>query len=124
MDGSWYREVFIGIKDAIFEPSSPLTHAKELYHCLLPHMANHFALFFYSHGGPDHRLTYMSVQFSPIALFCNFNLDILVACRSVPSHSWANPVERMMSIINLGLQYIGLMRVKMGKEIEKSLKPV
>ncbi|XP_019855518.1 PREDICTED: uncharacterized protein LOC109584280 [Amphimedon queenslandica] len=123
MDGSWYRgQVFIGIKDAIFEPSSPLRHATELYHCLLPHMANRFALFLYSDGGPDHRLTYVSVQLSLIALFYNFDLDILVACRTAPSHSWANPVERMMSVINLGLQCIGIMRTEMGKEIEKKFE--
>ncbi len=35
MEGSWYAgEVFVGIKDAAFEPSSPIRHATELYKCL------------------------------------------------------------------------------------------
>ena len=118
--GSWYRgQVFVGIKDAIFEPSSPRRHATELYQYLLPHMTNRYGLFLYSDGGPDHRLTYVSVQLSLIALFLNFDLDILIACRTAPSHSWANPVERIMSIINLGLQCIGIMRTRMGNEAEK-----
>ena len=37
MEGSRYRgQVHIGIKDAIYEPSSPLRHATELYDYLLP----------------------------------------------------------------------------------------
>ena len=70
------------------------------------------ALFIYSDGGPDHRLTYVSVHLSLIALFFNLNLDLVVAARTVPSHSWANPVERVMSTINLGLQCVGVMRKK------------
>lgn len=33
---SWYTgDVYIGIKDAIFQPSSPIHHATELYKCLI-----------------------------------------------------------------------------------------
>ena len=60
----------------------------------------------------------MSVQLSLIALFRNLNLDCLVACRTAPNHSWKNPVERMMSIVNLGLQCVGLMRDKMSDDFE------
>ena len=120
MTGSWYRgQVHIGIKDAIFEPSSPLRHATELYHYLLPNMVGRHALFIYFDGGPDHRLTYVSVQLSLIALFLNLDLDLLVAARTAPSHSWANPVERVMSTINLDLQCVGVMRKKMEDEDEK-----
>ena len=35
VEGSWYSgQVLVGIKDAVFEPSSPLRHATELYNCL------------------------------------------------------------------------------------------
>ena len=31
IEGSWYRgDVYIGLKDAIFEPSSPIGHATEM----------------------------------------------------------------------------------------------
>ena len=122
-DGSWYRgDVFVGIKEAAFEPSSPIRHAAELRNCLLPRMENRHILFVYADGGPDHRLTYLSVQLSLIALFLSLNIDILIAGRTAPSHSWANPVERIMSIVNLGLQCIGIMRSKISDDAEKSIK--
>lgn len=75
-------------------------------------------LFLYSDGGPDHRLTYYSVRLSLISLFLKFDLDYLCAGRTAPYHSWHNPVERIMSILNLGLQCVGLARSKMSDEFE------
>ena len=49
------------------------------------------------------------------------NLDRLVALRTAPSNSWANPVERIMSIVNIGLQGVGLMRQKMSDDFEKAI---
>ena len=122
IEGSWYAgDVFVGIKDAVFEPSSPLRHATELYQCLSTRMDGRHILFVYSDGGPDHRLTYISVQLSLIALFLSLDLDVLIAGRTAPSHSWANPVERVMSIVNLGMQCIGVMREKMGEQFEKAV---
>ena len=35
IEGSWYSgQVLVGIKNAAFEPSSPLRHATELCNCL------------------------------------------------------------------------------------------
>ena len=119
-DGTWYSgNVFVGLKDGVYESSSPFRHAKELYDILSSRMIDRFILFLYMDGGPDHRLTYISVQLSLIALFLHFNLDILVAARTAPSHSWANPVERIMSIINLGFQCVGVMRKKIGDDCEQ-----
>ena len=63
-----------------------------------------YILFVYSDGGPDHRLTYLTVQLSLIALFMNLDFDVLIAGQNGPSHSWAYPVERIMAIVNLGLK--------------------
>ena len=63
----------------------------------------------------------MSVKLSLIALFRVLNLDMLVALRTAPSNSWANPVERIMSIINIGLQGVGLMRQKMSDDFENAI---
>ncbi len=63
----------------------------------------------------------MSVKLSMIALFRSLDLDMLVALRTAPSNSWANPVERIMSIVNTGLQGIGLMHQKMGDNFEKAI---
>ena len=122
-EGSWYHgKVLVGIKDAVYQSSSPLRHATELYSTLLKRIGDRSILFIYSDGGPDHRLTYVSVQLSLIALFLNLNLDFLVACRTAPNHSWKNPVERIMSLLNIGLQCVGLMRVKMSDEFESAVQ--
>lgn len=66
-------------------------------------------------GGPDHNLTY-------ICLFLQLDLDMLSAVRTPPYHSWKNPVERIMSIINIALQSVGLMRQSMPQNLENLMK--
>lgn len=65
---------------------------------------------------------YISVQLSLIAIFLNLDLDFLCAGRTAPCHSWSNPVERIMAILNLGMQCVGLMRQEMPEELEKEAK--
>ena len=79
-------------------------------------------LFLYTDGGPDHRVTYVCVQLALIALFLKLDLDLLIAVRTPPGHSWKNPVERIMSILNLGMQSIGLMRSEMSDDVENLMK--
>ena len=84
---SWYRgQVLVGFKDAAFEASSPFRHATELSH-VLDGGDEHCkpVLFMYSNWGPDHRLTYVSVQVSLIAIFKKLDLDFLCAGRTAPS---------------------------------------
>ena len=109
----------MGLKEAAFEASSPMRHAVELGKILSHHVdPEKSVLFIYSDGGPDHRVSYISVQLALISLFLKFNLDYLCAARTAPSHSWSNPVERIMSTLNLGLQCVGLMREKMDSTFE------
>ena len=80
-------------------------------------------LLLYTDGRPDHRCTYMymSVKLSIIALFLEMDLDCVIALRTAPSNSWANAVERIMSIVNMGLQGVGVMRRKGNEVFEKSI---
>lgn len=123
IEDSWYTgQVFVGLKDAAFEPSSPQRHACELQHILQSRgYASKAVLFLYTDGGPDHRLTYTSVQASLITLFKSLDLDILCVARTAPYQSWRNPVERVMSLLNMGLQSVGLMRRKMNDEDEAAI---
>lgn len=118
---SFYRgRVVATFKDAIFQPSSPYRHAAELKKVLLTAAdAVNPILCIYTDGGPDHRKTFLTVQISLISLFRSLDLDMLVAARTAPENSYRNPVERIMSVINLGLQSIGIMRQKMSDENEK-----
>ncbi|XP_066928996.1 uncharacterized protein [Clytia hemisphaerica] len=122
IDGSFYRgQVHIGFKDSVLQASSALRHSAELKNVLAANHPDKPVLLMYSDGGPDHRLTYNSVKLALISLFIELDLDLLIALRTAPSNSWANPVERIMSIINIGLQGIGVMRTKVGDEFEKAV---
>ena len=101
---------------------SPMRHGAELNSWLTRQIGDKSIMFLYTDGGPDHRLTYVSTQLSLIALFLNLNLDLLCAARTAPNQSWRNPVERIMSVVNLGLQSIGLMRKEMNTDAEKALR--
>ncbi|PKB93648.1 hypothetical protein RhiirA5_387116, partial [Rhizophagus irregularis] len=79
-------------------------------------------LLLYTDGGPDHRCTYGSVQISLIALFLKGNFDFLAAVRTAPYHSWANPAERIMSILNLALQGVALKREDMSGLSEQAFE--
>ena len=63
--------------------------------------------------------TYISLQIALIVLFLKTNVDMVLA----PQHSWKDPAERIMSILNIGLQATGLMREKINNPaIEHKLK--
>ena len=123
-DGStetFYRgQVYVTLKDSVFEPSSPFRHAVELFKILegLPNPI----LMMYTDGGPDHRTTYGAVKLSLIVLFKLLDLDILIAARTAPGHSWANPAERIMSLLNLAYQNIAVHRSEMNSHYEQCLK--
>lgn len=116
-------KVLVMLKDAVFEPSSPLRHCSELLRAL-EQSRSHLnpILCLYTDGGPDHRTTYLSVQIALIGLFRLLDLDMLVAARTAPHNSYRNPVERMMSLINIGLQSVGIMRQQMPEEMEKAVQ--
>ncbi|XP_071947398.1 uncharacterized protein [Antedon mediterranea] len=105
-------QVCISFKENCFQPSSPIRHMTELRQEMTNLNLNKPMLLAYTDGGPDHRVTYLSVQLSLIAMFVNLDLDFLCAVRTPPKRSWKNPVERIMSIINVGLQGVGVMREK------------
>ena len=50
------------------------------------------------------------------------DLDMLIAIRTAPNHSWINPAERCMSILNLALQHAALSRNEMDPQFEKMVK--
>jgi hypothetical protein len=72
---SWYSgQVHVGLKEATFEPSSPLRHVSELCPLVRAQAQSKPIMFLYTDGGPDHRLTYLSVQLCLVSLFLELNL--------------------------------------------------
>ena len=98
-----------------------MRHVTELCSWLKTRIREKSSLFLYKDGRPDHRLTYASAQVSLITLFKNLNLDFLCAARTAPNQSWRNPVERVMSVVNLGLQSIGHIKSEMSPEAKRAI---
>ena len=109
-------------KKICFEPSSPIRHITEIYRIIKDKVKNKEVICLYTHG-PDRRVTYISVQIALIVLFLKTNADMVIAVRTPPQHSWKDPAERIMSILNTGLQATGLMHEKINiPALEHKLK--
>ena len=111
MESFYDGKVFVGLKENCFQASSAIRHATELHKILKSE--NEIIkplMFLYTDGGPDHNVTFLRTQLSLISLFLIMDLDMLCAVRTPPHQSWKNPAERVMSILNLGLQGVGVMR--------------
>ncbi|CAB4445005.1 unnamed protein product [Rhizophagus irregularis] len=125
IEESFYHEnVFVLYKDTIFQPSNAIRHATEFFNVIQMHYISTIPpiLCLYTDGGPDHQTTFGSVQISLIYLFLRSDFDILIALHIAPYHSWANPTKRIMSIINLGLQGVVIMKDMMNIELEDIFK--
>ena len=70
-----------------------------------------------SDSGPE--IDNLSVQKLYIGLFLQHNFEEVLIARTAANLSCHNPVERVHSIANLGLQSTGLMRKWMSKNFEK-----
>ena len=129
---SFYRgQVYVSVKDAVFEPSNPIRHATEMK-CVLEDfyknqggqtIADLQVLLLYTDGGPDHNVKFATVWLALMCLYLSCDLDFLVASRTCPTMSWKNVVEKIMCILNLALYGVALVRSKMGDmegEIQKA----
>ena len=76
----------------------------------------------YTDGGLDHNPTHSSVQLALITVFRKLNLDSLIAVCTAPGGSFINPVECIMSLLNLAMQGVALERKKVGDSVEKILQ--
>ena len=126
-DSFFNGRVFVTCKDKIFEHSSPFRHGAELGRILENHLCaegvlKQKMLLLYTDGGPDHRVTYGSVQVSLICMFIQFDLDILIAVRTAPGNSWTNLAETVMPVLNLALQNVALERSRMSPQMESLIK--
>ena len=112
------------INDSVLQSSSPMRHATSLVKQIkdLTTDRRPGVLLLYTDGGTDHRNTLESVKCAAICVFKELDLDLYVAARCSPGNSWINPCERVMSILNIGLQNCTLSRSKGSAELEQALK--
>ena len=101
--GSFFTgQVYVGIKDSIFEPSDPFRHVVELLSVLWKEEENFFQyLTIFTDRGGDHYIKYLYVQCVLLPLFKIGNFDILDVVRCSLNQSWINPAERCMSLLNI-----------------------
>ena len=63
-----------------------------------------------------------SVQMSLICLFVQYDVDVLIAVRSVPRNSWTNLAERVMPVLNVALQNVALECSRNSPQMESLVK--
>ena len=94
IDESFYDgQVYVGLKNNVFETSSALRRACELKSCLNTSDQNKPVECHYHDGGSDHNLRFLRTQFSQVAYFLQQDLDMLMLVQTPPQHSWKNPTE-------------------------------
>ena len=110
LEGSWYSgKVKIIVQDSVFQKSTAYRNAAATVRLAQEDPSEWKPIHVkYSDGGTEHCTLLVKVQLSLIAIFKMLGLDMLIACRAAPGQSWQNPVERVMAILNIGLQNCAL----------------
>ena len=115
-------QVYFTVSDSIFQSSSPFRHGAMLVKIFVTLSQKPSTLLKYTDGGTDQRNNLESVRIATICIFKHLNLDMVVTGRCAPGHSFSNPAERIMSILNLGLQNVATERSVGSDEFEKKIK--
>lgn len=111
------------VNDSVYEMSSPFRHAAALIKVFLNSPQKDAKILMkFTDGGTDQRNTLESVVCASICIFYELDLDMMILARCAPGHSWMNPAERIMSVLNIALQNCALERGKGDEETEKMLK--
>jgi hypothetical protein len=73
-------------------------------------------------GGPDRNNQFVAVQLAYLALAVKLGCKLLILKRTAPGQSYVNPVERVMSVVNLSLYGLALERGLCREETEDLIK--
>ena len=116
-DSFYSGQIFVGLKNSIFQVSDPFRHAVELIDALRKYYQDYQIpsfLCLFTDGGCDHNIKDLFIQCALLALFKVCNFDMLNVGRCAPYYSFVNPAEKCMSLLNIGLQGLALERDKAG----------
>ena len=102
---SFYKgDVYVAVKSSILQPSTVVRAHTELGALLRREISPTKTIgILLTDGGPEHNITFTSVQIALVLLWRKMNFDQLVVGRSCPQNSWTNEIERVMSVLNLAL---------------------
>lgn len=123
IDDSFVRgQVTVTVNDSVFQMSSPFRHANSIIKAFEQQGHFPYTLLKFTDDGTDQRNTLESVKCASICVFKEMNLDMMILARCAPGHSYVNPAERVMSILNLALQNVALERKESTEKMNKVLK--
>ena len=117
-----FGQIFVTLRDAIFDPSEVFDHCAQLIDTLRRAGLTPTVLVLQTDGGPDHSLKRVLVKLALVAMFIDLDLDHLVVLRCAPNGSAMNKVERSMSVLNLPLAHVSLKRGDMPEWAEEAVK--
>lgn len=116
-------QVHTVINDAVFQTASGFRHAAVTVRLMKEKQQPPPVMMKFTDGGTDQRNNLELVKCASICIFKELDLDMYILARCAPGHSWINPAERIMSILNLGLQNVSLERQETSAaNITKKLK--
>ena len=126
VDKSFVRgQVYVTLSDSVFKSSSPFRHGvmqSKVYKGLRRQPR---VVMKYTDGGTDQRNTLETIKLATICLFKELDpyVDMIIAGRCAPGHSYVNPAERIMSLLNIGVQNCATERERGLGEFEREIKP-
>ena len=109
------------LRDSVFDASEVYDHCAQLIDTLNAADPNPIVLVLQTDGGPDHLLKQVSTKVALLALAKKLDVDRLVVLRYAPNGSAMNKVERSMSILNLPLAHVAIMRGDMAPLAEQAV---
>ena len=119
----YFGQVYIAIKGTVFQPSSSIRYVAEQYAIMVQEavQANPIQAVL-ADGGPEHKVRNGSVKLAHICLFLKTGADLSIMLNTAPNNSWANPVERTHSTLNIAWSNLSLCRSAMNEEDEQTIK--
>ena len=76
-DDDEFGQIFVIVRDAIFNPANVIDHCAQLIDTLRRKELNPTVLIFLTDGDPDHSMKRVTVQLAPIATFKELTSIIL-----------------------------------------------
>ena len=121
-DDDGIGQIFVTVRDAIFDPSNVFDHCAQLINTLHNKALKPTVLVLQTDGGPDHSMKRVATQLALIAAFRELDIDHLVILRCAPNGSARNKIERSMSVLNLALAHVATRRGDMHQWAEEVVK--
>lgn len=115
-------DVYISIKDTIHQASTALRHTVETVKAIRLANRDIADVVVRTDGGPDHNMTFVRAQLAYLCAGIELGVDCLILSRTTAGQSYINPVERVMSVCNLGMYGMSLSRDHSGEATKGILK--